>query len=135
MEFREAREDNEVRGMTEGEAIIMKAIWDAGEDIMVTDLIERLREKYHREYARSTVHTFLIVMENKKMVKTYKVGRFTYVHALRTEKEYYIDMANKSTQQWFHGSIAAHISALCSGKRLTKEEIAQIRKIVDELED
>ena len=34
------------------ETIIMKAIWDKGEDISITELAETLRTKYNKDYKR-----------------------------------------------------------------------------------
>ena len=41
------------------EALIMKLIWEAQQDIPVQDLIDQLRDDHGKEYARTTVVTFV----------------------------------------------------------------------------
>ena len=44
------------------EAPIMKIIWESNPDISVPELVKQLNEQYGKEYARTTVVTFLTRM-------------------------------------------------------------------------
>lgn len=94
--------------LTIGEACIMKVIWDAKEDISVPDLSERLRTKFkEKNYARTTVVTFLTKMDAKGFVKTYRKGKLSYVHAMKNEEEYKDKLLKNMIDFWYDGDSTA----------------------------
>lgn len=123
----------EEKNLTISESTIMKAIWDEGADISMPDLLEKLRTKYGKDYARTTVITFLLKMSDKGFVKTYRLGRMSYVHATKSEEEYKKKLLSEETDFWFQGSVSRLVSALCRERELTKEEISEIRSILDDI--
>ena len=78
---------NEERNLSSAETIVMKTIWDAGEDISVPDLMVSLKVKYAKEYARTTVQTFLLKLSEKGFVRVYRKGKLSYVRAIKDEAE------------------------------------------------
>ena len=78
----------EEKNVSASETNIMKAIWDAKEDISVPDLMDQLRVKYGKDYARTTVATFLLKLSGKGFVRTYRKGKLSYARAIRSEEEY-----------------------------------------------
>ena len=94
--------------LTTGETCIMKVIWDEKEDISVPDLIEKLRVKFRKKnYARTTVVTFLLKMDAKGYVKTYRKGKISYVHAMKSEEEYKDKLLRDMVDFWYNGDFAA----------------------------
>ena len=73
----------EEKNLSASETNIMKAIWDAKEDLSVPDLMEQMKVKYGKEYARTTVATFLLKLSGKGFVRTYRKGKLSYVCALQ----------------------------------------------------
>ena len=53
------------------EAPIMKIIWESNPDISVPELVKQLNEQYGKEYARTTVVTFLTRMAGNAAPGTY----------------------------------------------------------------
>lgn len=123
----------EEKNLTISETTIMKVIWDEETDISMPDLIEKLRTKYGKEYARTTVGTFLVKLSAKGFVKTYRQGKISYVHATKKEEDYKNRLLSEETEFWFRGSIPSVISALCREQKLTKEDISEIRSILDDI--
>ena len=41
--------------LTNTEQVIMKCIWEIGDNVAVADLLERLKTEYGKEYARTTI--------------------------------------------------------------------------------
>lgn len=117
------------------ESVIMKVVWDAKEDIQLQDLMEALRVQYGKDYARTTVATFLQRLSDKGFVTTYRKGRISYTHALRSEEEYKNKMLREETDFWFQGNASKLMSALCKTKKLTKDEVQQIKEILDGMDD
>lgn len=122
----------EDKGLSACETVIMKAIWDAEGDISIPNLIEVLRTKWGKDYARTTVTTFITKLMAKGYVNTYRKGKLSYAHAVRSEEEYKTKLAANERDFWFGGKITNLISALCSDKKLTQNEADEIRKILDE---
>jgi predicted transcriptional regulator len=113
----------------------MKIVWDANEDIPTSELTKQLRERFQKDYARTTVVTFLQRLADKGFITTYRKGRVAYIHALKDEKSYTEKLMRETESFWFEGDTSKLVSALCSAKKLSKEEIAEIRETLDGLDD
>ena len=109
------------------ETLIMKIVWDAKEDISTPELMDELRIRYQKDYARTTVVTFLQRLAEKGFVTTYRKGRTAYVHPLRDEQAYMEKFLRETEDFWFAGSTSKLVAALCKTKKLSKQEIEQIR--------
>ena len=121
--------------LSSSEAVIMKVIWDANGELPVPELISRLKDDYGREYARSTIATFLLRLSDKRFIDTRREKRVSYVFSLITEEEYREAIAVKDTDFWFEGSAAKFLSSLTKNRKLSAEEKQKIRKILNELDD
>ena len=53
-----------LKELSEVEILIMKSIWKLGDDITAYDIIEYLKEHYDRDYARSTVKTYVAKLKD-----------------------------------------------------------------------
>ena len=117
------------------EAPIMKIIWESNPDISVPELVKQLNEQYGKEYARTTVVTFLTRMAGKGYITTQRRGRISYVHAIKSEQEYKQQLAQKDIEFWFHGSMAEFAQTLCAAAPLTHEECQKLRRLLDHVEE
>jgi predicted transcriptional regulator len=117
------------------ETLIMKIVWDSESDISTPELINALRARYGKDYARTTVVTFLQRLADKGFVKTYRKGRVAYVHPLKTEKEYTSKFLNEAEEFWFQGDTSHLMAALCDTKKLSRDEIGRIREMLDDLDN
>ena len=117
------------------EAPIMKIIWESNPDISVPELVKQLNEQYGKEYARTTVVTFLTRMAGKGYITTQRRGRISYVHAIKSEQEYTQQLAQKEIEFRFHGSMAEFAQTLCAAAPLTHEECQKLRRLLDHVEE
>ena len=117
------------------EAPIMKIIWESNPDISVPELVKQLNEQYGKEYARTTVVTFLTRMAGKGYITTQRRGRISYVHAIKSEQEYKQQLAQKEIEFWCHGSMAEFAQTLCAAAPLTHEECQKLRRLLDHVEE
>ena len=92
-----------MKTLTGTEMIIMKAIWEHDAPIKTMELIECLKNEYGRDYARTTVTTFLERLKGKDYIETSKTGRISYIHPLITKEEYLTDYLKKMVDFWFEG--------------------------------
>ncbi|MCC8030085.1 MAG: BlaI/MecI/CopY family transcriptional regulator [Lachnospiraceae bacterium] len=124
---------NQEKKLSTCETMIMKLIWDADGDISVQKLIVEIRERYGKDYARTTVVTFVKKLLDKGYVSTYRVGRASFVHPEKDEYQYKQRLMNEATDFWFEGKPSALLSAVCSGREVPEEEILELRKVLDSL--
>lgn len=127
--------DNEQRNLSNAETVIMKVIWDAGEDIAVPDLIATLKSKYGKDYARTTVATFLLKLSEKGFVRNYRKGKLAYAHAVKTENDYRVKTLREDVEFWHHGNMAELVSCLLRTKETSEAEREQIRRALDGLDN
>lgn len=122
--------------LSAGELLIMKLIWNAKEDIAVQELIVRMKEQYDKEYARTTMVTFLRKMSDKGYVSTYRIGNASFAHAEKSEDWYRKELIKREKNFWFNGSPSLLMAAaLNDGEDVPKEEIHRMRELLDELDD
>ncbi|MCC8080783.1 MAG: BlaI/MecI/CopY family transcriptional regulator [Lachnospiraceae bacterium] len=125
---------NNEKKLSACETLIMKLVWDAEGDISVQKLIVEIRERYGKDYARTTVVTFVKKLMDKGYVSTYRVGRASFVHAERDEYQYKQRLMSEATDFWFEGKPSALLAAVCCGRNVPKEEFLEMRKLLDELD-
>lgn len=126
---------NEERNLSVAESLVMKAVWDAGEDIAVPDLMTALKVKYGKEYARTTVQTFLLKLSGKGFVRVYRRGKLSYVHAVKAEEDYKAKLLREEVDFWYQGNPIELFFGLFQDRKLTEEDRDQIRRALDGLED
>lgn len=123
------------REMSGCETLIMKIVWSSKEDISTQEIIDHLKTQYKKDYARTTVVTFIQRLSEKGFVSTYRKGRVSYVHALRSEAEYQETFIQEAELFWFNGNAEFLFSTLCKTKKLSKEERKGIQDILDGMDD
>ena len=97
----------EERLLSESESVVMRAVWDAEADISIPDLIDVLKEKYGKEYARTTVVTFLLKISDKRFVRTYRKGKLSFAHPLVSKEEYRKILTSNLVRDWYSGDVDA----------------------------
>ena len=117
------------------EALIMKVVWDAEEDLSVPELMEQLRVRFNKDYKRTTIATFLTRLAEKGFAESYRKGYLSYVRALKTEEEYKNRLIHEEADLWFGGSAPELMMTLTRTQKLSKADIEKIRSILDELDD
>ena len=115
------------------EALIMKLIWEAPQDIPVQELIDQLRDDYGKDYARTTVVTFVGKLKDKRFVDTYRRGKAAFIHPLRSEEEYRRQLLKEEADFWFNGKAVDMVASICESQKLEDDEIKRIKKILNGL--
>ena len=129
------REKTIGREMSGCETLIMKIVWSSEEDLSTPEIMDQLKVRYGKDYARTTVVTFIQRLAEKGFVTTYKKGRVSYVHSLRSQSKYQENFIQEAEEFWFDGDAGYLFSTLCKVKKLSKKEVDDIQKMLDELDD
>lgn len=125
----------EDKNLSASETLIMKTIWDIGGDVPLGQLIDTLNTKYEKDYARTTVATFLTKLAAKGFVRSYRKGKLSFIRVLKTEEDYRDKLMQEHMDFWFNGSGKNMVAALCKIRNVPEDKIAEIRGILDGLDD
>lgn len=115
------------------EEMILKVVWDGPEEVSMLDLAEELRRKYQRDYARTTIVTFLGRLAAKGFVTTYRRGRLSYVRAIRSEEEYLKGYFSDMLNGWFGGDKIKAFQFMIDKEILTLDDKAQVLEIINNM--
>lgn len=98
-----------VEYLSDCEENIMNAIWSHDHDLSIPELTDLLLA-YGKEYARTTVVTFLIRLSSKGFVETYRKGRLSYAKPLVSKAEYLHKYSHMIVDKWCSGDIKEFLS-------------------------
>jgi len=112
------------------ESEVMRLVWDMGE-VQVDEVHQVLQQD--REIAYTTVMTVMSRLASKGVLRRRKQGRaFLYEAAHRRD-----DVAGSTLQEWvdrfYGGKVVPAVSYLLGNEQLSDEEVAQLRRLVEEL--
>lgn len=108
---------------------IMRIIWDLGRRVSTKELCDRLPGR-----KLTTVSTLAGRLIDKGVLRSEKIGR-SHVHeyeALITEEEYQRMRTEEFVSNIYRGSAMRLVSALVKTDGLTKDDIAELRRLLDE---
>ena len=115
--------------LTEQELEIMKIVWER-ETATVRDVYETLLER--RKVAYTTVMTMMKILEQKGYLNRKQVDR-AYVYKPAQPKNQVIGkMVKDFVNRVFNGSAEPLLVHLIEDRRLTKDEIEEIRRLIGE---
>lgn len=116
----------------EAELAVLRVLWDVG-PLSVREVMEQLHER-GKTVAYTTVLTFLTRLEKKGFVRSDKSGT-AYVYRARVNREQVTRNRVKDLlEELFDGSAAPMVMHLIEAEHLTADEIARLRKLIDDLE-
>ena len=119
-------------GLTNTEMDVMSIFWDSDkEEFTFKELTEYAREKLNKEWKRQTLSTFLTNLQKMGLLEVRTSGRNYIYYALYSRQEYIDKWARDLIRNDFGNSLSRFVAAFTGGKRLSKEEADEIRKLLD----
>lgn len=103
-------------------------IWE-NEPISSTELSKRSEELF--KWKKSTTYTVLKRLCDKGIFQNNK-GMVT---SMISKQEFYSMQSEKFVKETFDGSLPAFLTAFTARKNLTSEEVAYLRRMIDEYEE
>ncbi len=122
---------NTARELSACETMIMKLIWDADGDIAVQELIAKMKEAYGKDYARTTMVTFLKKLSDKGFVSSYRIGRAAYVHPEKDENQYKQLLMTEEMKFWYGGRMSEMFHAICEVHPISEKEMKNMRDLLE----
>ena len=113
----------------DGELEVMQAIWDAGEPVTASGILEKVQQK--RTWGLSTLMTVLGRLIEKGYLECDKSTRTNIYSAKIEERDYKKKEGRSFLEKMYGNSISYFISCLYDGKNLSKEEISELKHFIE----
>lgn len=114
--------------LAEGEARFAELIWQK-EPITSPELVKLCEKEF--QWKKSTTYTVLKKLCDRGIFQNEKA----VVTSLLSKEEFYGYKSRKFVEESFGGSIPRFLTAFMGGKKLTKEQAAEIRELIDSFEE
>lgn len=115
--------------ISESELEVMKILWEI-EKATSGDIVERLSKT--SEWKPKTIHTLITRLVSKEAIIAEKLDGKSYMYYPNVNEEEYKSHANKSfLQKLYNGSLNLMVSSFIKQQKLSKEDIEELRKILD----
>lgn len=119
--------------LSDAELEVLKALWDLG-PTSVREVMNHLHTQ-GRELAYTTVLTFLTRLKAKKYVTSKKSGQAFIYKARVTREKVTGTRLSSLIEQLFDGASAPLVLHLVQSNKLSPDEIGELRKMLDDLDD
>jgi BlaI family transcriptional regulator, penicillinase repressor len=117
---------------TEGELGILRVLWRRGPST-VREVWERINPEQPIGY--TTILKLMQIMHEKGLLERDETRRSHIYHSRLTEEQTQRQVVGHLLKRVFSGSAAKLVIQALAVKKATPEELAQIRKMLDELEE
>ena len=122
-----------LENLTDCEQLVMKTVWDAAEELSLMEIMQRVNDKYHKQWKPQTVSTFLARLVRKGYLRHYRQGRVFYYQILVPLEEYKGQLTDDYVIFWNHGNADEFLCALSQERPLRQDEIERIQTLIDGL--
>lgn len=112
---------------------LMHVIWQAGQPMTVRQVLDQAYPRGEKAY--TTVQTLMNIMVDKGFLTRRKEGRVNVYAAVTDQEEVLRGSLAGIAQRMFQGSFGAMASFLVHSVPLTPEELAELKKTLDEQGD
>ena len=121
--------EREIRRLPDAELEVMQALWAHDPPVERREIEDDLRRTH--PMALTTLLTLLTRLADKGFITIEKRGRGSVYTPLVARREYLAAQSRRFVDRLCGGSMSAFAAALCDSG-LTKEELAELRKLLEE---
>lgn len=114
--------------ITDSEYQIMRILWKADRKMSVADVVRELDENL---WTPSTVSTFLQRLLKKEVVTCEKKGKTNLYYPLLKQSVYDLNETENFLSKIYKGSVKNLVAALYENKRLSKEDLSDLKKMFE----
>lgn len=122
-----------MKDLTDCELSIMKVIWDSEEELVLSQIVQQVEDRYGRQWNANTVSTFLSRLVGKGYLTSFKKGRYYLYYRVVSEKDFRAEFINDQIAFWNHGDIAGYVCNILSAQPLSEADFEMIQKKLNEL--
>lgn len=116
--------------ISDAELEIMKVIWEAESPMLFAQITEALARNGNN-WRKNTLITLLSRLMQKGYLRADKQGRKNEYISCLTEQEFQSAQTEQFVDRIYEGKVSGLIAGLVQSDRLSEEEYAQLRKILE----
>lgn len=117
------------RRLPESELDIMLVVWSGPDPVSAPAILEALE----RKLTASALHSYLKRLEEKGFLSCAKKGKVNTYTALVSRENYRRAEGETVLKKLYDNSLSHFAAALYDGKKVDKEELAQLQALLDRL--
>lgn len=118
--------------ISEAESVVMEVIWQKN-PILTEDVVAALES--HGKWQEATVKTLLNRLLRKGALKAEKDGRRYIYFPVLTREQWLATESHGFLDRMFNGRVAPLVSYFSQHKKLSKKDIEDLKRLIQELED
>ena len=119
--------------LSRGEFEIMNVVWDSGE-CTVPEVMNRVNQRRPVPLKRATIQVKLRRLEEKGWVRHEERNRRFFYSPTTDRRAASAELADDLTARVFDGSCTEMVRCLFEHEKITPEEIARLRRLLDEVD-
>jgi predicted transcriptional regulator len=119
--------------ISEAEGKVLEVFWRTEKPLSAEDVVGALHND--REWSAGTIRTFLTRLVKKKALAATLDGRRYLYRPLIARADYAHEQSRNLIDRLFGGRIAPLITQLSERRRLTRDEIDELKRLVARLEN
>ncbi|NUO75598.1 BlaI/MecI/CopY family transcriptional regulator [Lysobacter sp. 5GHs7-4] len=118
--------------ISEAESVVMDVLWRE-HPLAAEDVVAALAQR--QDWQEATIKTLLNRLLNKGAVRAQKQGRrYLYAPVLKRE-DWVLEESQGLLQRLFDGRVAPLVAHFSEQRKLSRKDIAELRKLLEELDD
>ena len=117
--------------LTNAELLVMKCIWDNTQDMVLSEVVAIVNDRYNKEWKPQTVSTYLAHLVQKNFLKMERNGKIYTYHPLVAEADYRNKEMTAFVDFWGCGSPSQFLSAFFKDNKVEKTELDNLQKLID----
>lgn len=116
----------ELENLTEGETVVMKAVWDCQKEPTLSDVLEIVTSKYEKDWKPQTVSTFLAKLCRKNYIKLHRNGKVYTYEIIVPEADHKRRLYMDHIRFWNNGDMEEFLLEMYKNGDLTKETLEKL---------
>ena len=122
------RRDRLLPRISDAELVVMKVVWESA-PVTANQVVEALERRKH--WKPKTIHTLLRRLVQKGALDFDKKGREHQFRPLVNSGDYTHAASRSFLGRFFDGEVAPFLAYFLEREKLSREEIAELRRILD----
>ena len=113
----------------------MDVLWESEEELSLSQLVQCAEDKYLHGWKEHQVEKIINNIIKKGAVESYQEGHEVKYKVLLQQEDYKQSRLSRVGNQVFKRAVFDYMTALTTEDELTGEEIDELQKMIDELDD
>jgi BlaI family penicillinase repressor len=117
--------------ISEAESKVLEVFWGAKRPLSAEDVVAAMST--HRDWSAGTIRTFVTRLVKKKALAATPDGRRYLYRPLIRREDYVHEQSRSLIDRLFGGRIAPFVTHFSEQQNLSREEIAELKRLIERL--